>query len=446
MPALFVHTDEQPLTWHQGEEVGVERFRSELERVAMGLPAAEYVFNLCNNRYRFMLGFGAAIRCRQITLMPPHMQPEVVTRVAEAYPECCCLVDSPVEGIELPQVRVDDLLQGRLTATPSFPEIPSDQTVAVVFTSGSTGEPKPIAKSWGGLVAEARGILDHLPFRARGVRSLVATGPPRGLYGLTSSVVLPWQAGFGIHPGQALFPLDVRDELAGPPAPRVLITTPRHLEDCASAGLDWPEIEFVVCATDPLERSLAAETEQRMKTEVYELFGSTETGSIAGRRRVLDDDWQLYRGLSITAEARVAWVQGNHLPDPTPITDRVEIISPERFRLLGSDADLVNVAGKPASLMDLNHQLLSISGVVDGVFVLPDDSGKQPQNLAALVVAPGLTKQQLFKALSAVVDASFLPRPLHLIDRLPRTATGKLPREQVLKLLRMLNEAETPPG
>jgi acyl-coenzyme A synthetase/AMP-(fatty) acid ligase len=113
---------------------------------------------------------------------------------------------------------------------------------------------------------------------------------------------------------------------------------------------------------------------------------------------------------------------------------------------LGSDADLVNVAGKPASLMDLNHQLLSIPGVVDGVFVLPDQSGKEPQNLAALVVAPGLTKQQLFKALSAVVDASFLPRPLHLIDRLPRTATGKLPREQVLKLLRMLNEGETPPA
>lgn len=446
MPALFVHADEQPLTWRQGENVDAERFRAELERVAMGLPEAGHLFNLCNNRYFFMLGFGAAIRRRQITLMPPNMGPEVVQRMAEAYPDCCCLVDSPLDGVDLPKIRVDDLLQGRLSAVPSIPDIPSNQTVAIVCTSGSTGQPKPVAKSWGGLVEEARGILGHLPFSARGVRSLVATGPPRGIYGLTASVVLPWQAGLGVHSAPPLLALDVRDALARLPAPRVLITTPRHLEDYASAGLDWPEVAFVVCATAPLERSLAAETEQCMKTEVYEIFGSTETGSIAGRRRVRDDDWQLFSGMSITADAQAAWVQGKHLQDPTPINDRVEIISPERFRLLGSDGDLVQVDGTPASLMDLNHQLLSIPGVVDGVFVLPEQREEDQQNLAALVVAPGLTKQQLLKALAVIVDASFLPRPLHLVDRLPRTATGKLPREQVLKLLRVLDEAETPTG
>ena len=276
------------------------------------------------------------------------------------------------------------------------------------------------------------------------MRSLVATGPPRGLYGLTSSVVLPWQAGFGIQSGGPLLALDVRDALARLPAPRVLITTPRHLQDYAFAGLDWPQTEFVVSATAPLERSLAAAIEQCMKTQVYELFGSTETGSIAGRRRVQEEEWRLYSGLSIAADAHVAWVQGKHLQEPTPINDRVEIISPESFRLLGSGGDLVQIGGKTASLADLDHQLLNIPGVVDGVFVLPDESDRERPSLAALVVAPGLTKQQLFKALSASVDGSFLPRSLHLVDRLPRTATGKLPREQVLKLLRMLDEAQAP--
>jgi hypothetical protein len=110
MPALFVHTGEQPLTWRQGEDVRAERFRAELERVAMGLPEASHLLNLCNNRYFFMLGFGAAIRRRQITLMPPNMGPEVVSGMAEAYPDCCCLVESPLEGVDLPQIRVEDLL------------------------------------------------------------------------------------------------------------------------------------------------------------------------------------------------------------------------------------------------------------------------------------------------------------------------------------------------
>jgi acyl-coenzyme A synthetase/AMP-(fatty) acid ligase len=35
--------------------------------------------------------------------------------------------------------------------------------------------------------------------------------------------------------------------------------------------------------------------------------------------------------------------------------------------------------------------------------------------------------------LRARVDAVFLPRPLHIVDALPRNATGKLPREILLR-------------
>jgi acyl-coenzyme A synthetase/AMP-(fatty) acid ligase len=34
------------------------------------------------------------------------------------------------------------------------------------------------------------------------------------------------------------------------------------------------------------------------------------------------------------------------------------------------------------------------------------------------------------------VDPAFLPRPLLLVDALPRNEVGKLPRERVLALLR----------
>jgi acyl-coenzyme A synthetase/AMP-(fatty) acid ligase len=50
------------------------------------------------------------------------------------------------------------------------------------------------------------------------------------------------------------------------------------------------------------------------------------------------------------------------------------------------------------------------------------------RRLAALVVAPGLTPAALRAALAPAVDPVFMPRPLLVVEALPRTAAGKLPR------------------
>jgi acyl-coenzyme A synthetase/AMP-(fatty) acid ligase len=50
-------------------------------------------------------------------------------------------------------------------------------------------------------------------------------------------------------------------------------------------------------------------------------------------------------------------------------------------------------------------------------------------------VAPGLAPETILVALRQRVDAAFLPRPLSLVDVLPRNAVGKLPREEILRLI-----------
>jgi acyl-coenzyme A synthetase/AMP-(fatty) acid ligase len=49
-------------------------------------------------------------------------------------------------------------------------------------------------------------------------------------------------------------------------------------------------------------------------------------------------------------------------------------------------------------------------------------------------VAPALAPEAILKALRERIDCAFLPRPLVVVDALPRNATGKLPREGLLKL------------
>jgi 3-hydroxymyristoyl/3-hydroxydecanoyl-(acyl carrier protein) dehydratase len=105
----------------------------------------------------------------------------------------------------------------------------------------------------------------------------------------------------------------------------------------------------------------------------------------------------------------------------------------ETFVLHGRSADLVNVAGKRTSLAYLNHHLNGIEGVRDGIFFMPNESSDGVTRLTAFVVAPELTREALLGALRLCIDAAFLPRPLYFVDALPRNATGKLPRETLLR-------------
>jgi acyl-coenzyme A synthetase/AMP-(fatty) acid ligase len=56
--------------------------------------------------------------------------------------------------------------------------------------------------------------------------------------------------------------------------------------------------------------------------------------------------------------------------------------------------------------------------------------------LMAFAVAPGMTTPGLLAALRERVDANFMPRPLVLLDALPRNSTGKLPRDTLAALAR----------
>jgi acyl-coenzyme A synthetase/AMP-(fatty) acid ligase len=68
---------------------------------------------------------------------------------------------------------------------------------------------------------------------------------------------------------------------------------------------------------------------------------------------------------------------------------------------------------------------------------MPDEEevdGGGVTRLMAFVVAPGMNAATLLAALRERIDSIFLPRPLVLLDSLPRNSTGKLPRETLQAL------------
>ncbi|TAM00214.1 MAG: acyl-CoA synthetase, partial [Rhodanobacter sp.] len=130
-------------------------------------------------------------------------------------------------------------------------------------------------------------------------------------------------------------------------------------------------------------------------------------------------------------------IEAPQLPVPVTLADIVSLShGGRRFRLCGRHADMLEIAGKRASLADLTRRLLAIPGVRDGVvFQHGDGDTLGVHRVAALVVAPGLDGHAILDALRRVIDPLFLPRPLKLVEALPRNETGKLPRAALLELL-----------
>jgi acyl-coenzyme A synthetase/AMP-(fatty) acid ligase len=111
-------------------------------------------------------------------------------------------------------------------------------------------------------------------------------------------------------------------------------------------------------------------------------------------------------------------------------------IEGQHFVVRGRNADMIEVAGKRASLADLTRRLLAIEGVQDAAVLQPDAAQVGTiARVAALVVAPNMHAREILKRLATTIDPAFMPRPLVIVERLPRNEVGKLPQTKLLELL-----------
>jgi len=144
-----------------------------------------------------------------------------------------------------------------------------------------------------------------------------------------------------------------------------------------------------------------------------------------------------YPGVSVQPEPDGVRIEAPQLSAPVLLGDLVERAADGRFLLAGRVGDLIEIAGKRASLADLTRRLLAIPGVEDAVIIQHEDADAGGvRRLAALVVAPSTSDAAVMAALRASFDPAFLPRPLKRVAALPRNALGKLPRAALLDLLR----------
>jgi acyl-coenzyme A synthetase/AMP-(fatty) acid ligase len=420
------------VAYRAGTPVTAAEFLADARSLAARLPAGAHVLNACSDRYRFTVGLAASLVSGKCSVLPSTHTPEVIRHLRAFAPDVFCLTDDQQCPIELPQTLYVD--SAPTAGAFEVPTIDAQRVVAYIFTSGSTGTPMPHPKSWGRLVACVRAEATRLPPIEHAACAIVGTVPAQHMYGFESTVLLPLQSGSALCAERPFFPADIAATLAALPRPRVLVSTPVHLRALLTEGLALPGLDLIVSATAMLSANTAREVERRYAAPLLEIYGSTETGQIATRRTATESQWHLWPGVSLSVTESGCVAQGGHVGKPAPLADVLELTDREHFLLHGRTADLVNIAGKRNSLAYLNHQLNAIPGVVDGAFFVREDrleSLAGSGRLAALVVAPGLDAAMIIQALRERIDPVFLPRPLLLVERLPRNETGKLPQHSL---------------
>ena len=427
-----------------GGAIDAALFLRDVHAQAAALPEAGYAVNACTDRYWFAVGFAACLLRGQVSLLTNAMSDRGLRALAARYGDITLLSQDGREGSPLRQhvLRAAATAPGR---APAVPQVPADRLAAIVFTSGSTGEPVGTEKCFGELAVRSRAAGAVFGFAEARPATIVGTVPAHHMYGFETTILLPLHAAAASWCELVFYPADLPVPLAAAASPRVLVTTPLQLRAMLQAppmGGQAPEL--VISATAPLDAGLAAEAEQLWGCQVKEIFGASEVGSIASRRTVADAAWTLYPGIRLVGEAGPT-VTAAGAPQRR-LSDVVEGLPDGRFRLVGRSGDLVKLAGRRTSLAGLTRILTDIPGVSDGIFFAPDDlDSRLTARLAAFVVAPGLSDAALMESLRGAIDPVFLPRPLVRLRKLPRDALGKLPRQALAALLAQPECAEGVP-
>jgi acyl-coenzyme A synthetase/AMP-(fatty) acid ligase len=122
----------RPIAWRAGREVGFGEFIRDAAAVARVLPAGSAMINLCEDRYRFLAAYAAALSAGHAALLPPTRAERVVQEIETAHAG---------------SYRCDDAMVESAMAAPAADrsielQIPAEQIATIGFTSGSTGQPR----------------------------------------------------------------------------------------------------------------------------------------------------------------------------------------------------------------------------------------------------------------------------------------------------------------
>lgn len=328
----------------------------------------------------------------------------------------------------------------RLDGTAAFPT-----AACLKLSSGSTAAPKAIVVPTRSLVADVEALSTSMGFGADD--RFLAAIPLSHAYGL--SVLASPALWFG---ATLVFPeVGAEFEAAERYGATVLPSVPSWFEAQLARGLALPAgVRLVMTAGAPLSPRTASAWRAAHGRGIHVLYGSSECGGIAydrtGSAAERGAVGTAVDGVRIELDADGCVVvhsdvvgAGYHPPDAAGDARfaercfRTEDLAEFRdgeLVLRGRRSDWINVKGHKVDPLEIARVLQGLAGVRDVAVlpkVLPDGRG---EGIRAVIACPpgALGVREVLAWCSARLAPHKRPRSVVFVERLPRTARGKLDR------------------
>ncbi|MEU4313746.1 AMP-binding protein [Nocardia sp. NPDC024068] len=428
-----------------GDRIDYHRFWDRVTRTAAGLSGMTRVAVLPTSDIDSLIGVVAAMRAGvSVVLLHRHLLPEQL-RLVLARTRPGAVVCAP--GSERRLRRLDYTGALRTAADLETAGVPDradpDSELLVGVTSGTTGDPKLFVRdqaSWAATLDRSDatfdiaagdrvavpGVLDHTHFLYGALHALTrgATADLRpatealrdGATHLYSVPTIAW---------------DVVRTATGPiPGVREVL----------SSAARWPA------------NGRAALQEVLPNARLTHFYGASELSFVSFDRGLGaggdDAAGELFDGVDVRIRAGLVHVRSDMVfrgylgaegPADGPVDGWVTVgdrgaLEGRRLRLFGRESEVLIRGGLNVEPAAVEAALTAIPGVTEAACVgIADARWGQIPVAAAVVDRRAPDVDEIRRRLRAVLPAPSVPARIHLLDRLPRTARGKLDRPALLR-------------
>ena len=451
-------------------------FVSDISKVRFYLEERENVPWIlhCEDSYYFTVALLAMLQSGRKALVTANRQEAFIKEIKK--PEYGFLTDEPfasgaddtANAGEVPATLIQDVLAGENVRCSNgdnardldcsnareikFGKFDKSKAEMVMYTSGTTGEPKAVYK----LFLQFENELFELVkvFGNDWVnRKVYSTVNHHHIYGLLFTALLPIATGLPFRRHRIDFPMELAN-IAGEAA--VIASSPAFLKRLSAEtdnAIRFKCPPIIYSSGGPLPEEVARKACELTGYWPMEIYGSTETGGIAYRQSKNGAVWTPFDVCKMcVAQNGCLNIKSSYILESEGFTtgDVVDLYDDGRFLLKGRSDSIVKIEEKRISLPEVENRLKQ-TGLVQDVRVVPM-VGKRQYLAAAIVLnetgrekfadSPKLVINNYFHDyLLKFIENTVSPKKWRYLEELPQNTEGKIRMRDIQALFGL---AESP--
>ncbi|MDR1811465.1 MAG: AMP-binding protein [Candidatus Fibromonas sp.] len=418
--------------WERGDYLTEDDFARDIHILKRDILSRDYskcVLQM-QDLYRFAVSFFAVLQAKKTLLLTSNAQPGFLKEICDSQ-----------------TLHLTEDLYKKICSEANAENPPKDLNIEpdaeiILYTSGTTGEPKGVHKFFHQLSAECEVLAEFLGEQKNIL--FCRTVSHYHIYGLLFSFLLPVRLGCPFRRDLLEFPESL-NSLNGKKT--ALVSSAAFLKRIRAEDYSDSSITAIFCSGGVLHREVAENASKILGAWPVEIYGSTETGGIAHRCSKNGLEWQPFPVCKLSiADNACLRVKSPYIANSDGFVtgDLAEFLDNGKFLLSGRADSIVKIEEKRISLAEVEKRIRASGLVHEVVVALVDSSSRQCLGAALVLNEQGEKKFRDFTAmqknsyfrnyLSDFLEGVTIPRKWRYLKSLPQDSQGKIKAGDIKKL------------